>query len=200
MKETIYIFILYIGLLNFNSTFAQQGREFENIPFGTCLSKLDSIDLIKRLRTEFDSTIIRFNKNPKKISLNLNDKWKLIYYVHTGYEEDYTAGCKDEDRHIDINNIYHNSKQEKWLTIAEIFNEFNISDTIPKNFYSKESYLENTFQINRYLDISDKFRGVWTPIISKDNYLIISFSHSYPNGNAHSWLREYYYYFEKQKL
>ena len=134
MKETIYIFILYIGLLNFNSTFAQQGREFENIPFGTCLSKLDSIDLIKRLRTEFDSTIIRFNKKPKKISLNLNDKWKLIYYVHTGYEEDYTAGCKDEDRHIDINNIYHNSKQEKWLTIAEIFNEFNISDTIPKNF------------------------------------------------------------------
>ncbi|AEA45927.1 hypothetical protein [Fluviicola taffensis] len=200
MKKTIYIFILYIGFFNFNSTFAQQDRVFENIPFGTCLSKLDSIDLIKRLRTEFDSTIIRFNKNPKKTPLNLNDKWKLIYYVHTGYEEDHTAGSKNEFRSIGINNIYHNSEQEKWLTIAEIFNEFNISDTIPKNFYSKESYLENTFQINRYLDISDKFRGIWTPIISKDNYLIIYVSHSYPNGNAHSWLREYYYYFEKQKL
>jgi hypothetical protein len=125
---------------------------------------------------------------------DFKDKWKLVYYIHTGYEE---VGGKSNRN--DINNIYQNSKQEKWLTITDIFNEFNISDTIPKKFRSVESYLENTFQINKYLDISEKYRGAWTPIISNGNYLIIFFHHWYPNGNAQSWLREYFYYFEKKK-
>lgn len=182
-------------MLNSNKTFAQLTHEFDNIPFGNCLSKLDSSDLIKKLKTEYDSSVILFNITHEKMPFNFKDKWKLVYYVHTGYEEDYSKGGKSG--RTDINDIYLNSKRENWLTIAEIFNEFQISDTIPKNVYSKESYLENTFQINRYLDISDKFRGVWTPIISKDNHLIFSSSHWYPNGNSHSWLREYYYYFEK---
>ena len=92
-----------------------------------------------------------------------------------------------------------NIKEEKWLTITDILNEFHISDTIPKKFKSEESYMENTFQINKYLDISEKYRGVWTPIISNDNYLIFFFHHWYPNGSAQSWLREYFFYFEKQK-
>jgi hypothetical protein len=174
--------------------FAQLINEFDNIPFGNCLRKLDSNDLIKQKRREFDSTITRFNIKQEKIPFDFRDKWKLVYYIHTGYEE--VAG-KSNSR--DINNIYQNIKEEKWLTITDILNEFHISDTIPKKFKSEESYMENTFQINKYLDISEKYRGVWTPIISNDNYLIFFFHHWYPNGNAQNWLREYFFYFEKQK-
>ena len=194
MKIAIYILIITIVLLNSNRPFAQLINEFDNIPFGNCLRKLDSNDLIKQKRREFDSTITRFNIKQEKIPFDFRDKWKLVYYIHTGYEE--VAG-KSNSR--DINNIYQNIKEEKWLTITDILNEFHISDTIPKKFKSEESYMENTFQINKYLDISEKYRGVWTPIISNDNYLIFFFHHWYPNGNAQSWLREYFFYFEKQK-
>ena len=192
MRITINGLILALALLNFNKTFAQLIHELDNIPFGNYLSKLDSNNLIKQLRREFDSTVSCFNGKQEKNPLDFKDKWKLVYYIHTGYEE---VGGKSNRR--EINNLYQNSKQEKWLTIADIFTEFHISDTIPKKFSSAESYLENTFQINKYLDISDKYRGVWTPIISHKNYLIISFHHWYPNGSAQSWLREYFYYFEK---
>jgi len=194
MKIAIYILIITLVLLNSNRTFAQLINEFDNIPFGNCLRKLDSNDLIKQKRREFDSTITRFNIKQEKIPFDFRDKWKLVYYIHTGYEE--VAG-KSNSR--GINNIYQNIKEEKWLTITDILNEFHISDTIPKKFKSEESYMENTFQINKYLDISEKYRGVWTPIISNDNYLIFFFHHWYPNGNAQSWLREYFFYFEKQK-
>jgi len=194
MKIAIYILIITIVLLNSNRPFAQLINEFDNIPFGNCLRKLDSNDLIKQKRREFDSTITRFNIKQEKIPFDFRDKWKLVYYIHTGYEE--VAG-KSNSR--GINNIYQNIKEEKWLTITDILNEFHISDTIPKKFKSEESYMENTFQINKYLDISEKYRGVWTPIISNDNYLIFFFHHWYPNGNAQSWLREYFFYFEKQK-
>ena len=194
MKKTIYILILALLVLNSNSSFAQRIHEFDNIPFGNCLSKLDSNDLIIQLRREFDSTIIRFNTQKEKIPFDFKDKWKLVYYIHTGYEE---IGGKSNRKNI--NQICLNIKQEKWLTINDIFNEFHISDTIPKKFRSEESYLDNTFQINKYLDIPEKYRGVWTPIISNDNFLIIFFHHWYPNGGAQSWLREYFYYFEKQK-
>jgi hypothetical protein len=195
MKKNIYLLILALVLLNSNRIFAQVIQEFNNIPFGNCLSKLDSNDLIKQLRREFDSTIIHFNMKQEKIPFDFKDKWKLVYYIHTGYEE--VGGISNRK---DINNIYQNIELEKWLTITDIFNEFHINDTIPKNFGSEESYLENTFQINKYLDISEKYRGIWTPIISNDNYLIIRYHHWYPNGGAQSWLREYFYYFEKQKL
>lgn len=195
MKKIIYILILTLLQLNYTGTFAQLIHELNNIPFGNCLSKLDNNDLLKQLKSELDSTKIRFNMKQEKMPFDLKDKWKLVYYIHTGYEE--IAG---KSNHTDINNLYQNSKQQKWLTITDIFNEFQISDTIPKNIHSKDSYFENTFQINKYLNISDKFRGVWTPIISKDNYLIIFFHHWYPNGNASSWLREYYYFFVKDKL
>lgn len=194
MKKNIYILILSFVLLNSNRIFAQHIHELDNIPFGNCLSKLDHNDLIKELRREFDSTIIRFNMKQEKVPFDFKDKWKLVFYIHTGYEE---VGGKFNRE--DINKIFQNTKQEKWLTITEIFNEFQICDTIPKKFRSEELYLDNTFQINKYLDISEKYRGIWSPIISNDNYLIIFFHHWYPNGNAHSWLREYFYYFEKQK-
>jgi hypothetical protein len=194
MKIAVYILIISLVMLNSKRTFAQLINEFDNIPFGNCLRKLDSNDLIKQKRREFDSTITRFNIKQEKVPFDFRDKWKLVYYIHTGYEE--VAG-KSNSR--DINNIYQNIKEEKWLTITDILNEFHISDTIPKKFKSEESYMENTFQINKYLDISEKYRGVWTPIISNDNYLIFFFHHWYPNGSAQSWLREYFFYFEKQK-
>ena len=116
-------------MLNSKRTFAQLINEFDNIPFGDCLRKLDSNDLIKQKRREFDSTITRFNIKQEKVPFDFRDKWKLVYYIHTGYEE--VAG-KSNSR--DINNIYQNIKEEKWLKITDILNEFHISDTIPKKF------------------------------------------------------------------
>lgn len=191
MKTAVYFLFLTLIQLKSYRAYTQSIRDFGNIPFGDCLSKWDNQELIKKLRVDFDSAIFRFNVNQKKMPFNFKDKWKLVYYTHTGYEE--IVGRPK----IEISKIYKNNQQEKWLTVAEIFNEFKICDTLPDNVYSKESYLENTFPINRYLDISDKFRGIWTPIVSEDHYLIIYFHHWYPNGNAQSWLREFFYYFEK---
>ena len=154
MRITINGLILALVLLNSNKSFAQLIHELDNIPFGNCLSKLDSNDLIKQLRREFDSTVSCFNGKQEKKPHDFKDKWKLVYYIHTGYEE---VGGKSNRR--DINNLYQNSKQEKWLTIAEIFTEFHISDTIPKKNSSAESYLENTFQIN-----------IWTFLTNIEEY------------------------------
>jgi hypothetical protein len=74
MKIAIYILIITLVLLNSNRTFAQLINEFDNIPFGNCLRKLDSNDLIKQKRREFDSTITRFNIKQEKIPFDFKEK------------------------------------------------------------------------------------------------------------------------------
>ena len=50
MKIAVYILIITLVMLNSKRTFAQLINEFDNIPFGNCLRKLDSNDLIKQKR------------------------------------------------------------------------------------------------------------------------------------------------------
>jgi hypothetical protein len=190
MKNKIQILILALTL-SYNVTFAQLIHEFDHIPFDTCLSISDSTELIAHLSTEHDSAIICFNLKKEKTPFNFSDKWKLVYYVHTGWEEDYTGN------HEDINDIYKCTCQANWLTGSEIFSAFDISDTLIKD--GNPSFEEGRFSVNWYLQIPDAIRGYWIPIISKNNYLIISQYHLYPNGNAHSWLRQYTYYFQKMQ-
>ena len=188
--------MLITVLLTAHRTNAQVNNN-GNLPFGDCLSKIDQPELIKQLRSEFNATVTKLNSTKEKKPFSFTDKWNLVYYIHTGYEEDYTSGNNERNR--SVNDIYINTKRKSAYTIQEIFKELNISDTPPKDAYSRESYFENSFQINRYLDIADNYRGFWFPVLISDKYLVMSFNHYYPNGNAHSWLREYFCYFEKAK-
>jgi hypothetical protein len=108
--------------------------------------------------------------------------------VHYGWEEDYTG------KHEDIYDVYKWKKPEKHFATKEIFAAFEITDSI---FKSNPGYEEMRHSVNNYLLFPDSYRGLWTPIITLNGNLIVFFGHSYPIGNAHSWLRLYFYYFEK---
>ena len=183
------LFIYSIFVLYYRNANSQISHEFSIFPFDTCLSQFENKQLINQLRDEAGINMIYIQDGKDKIPFSFNDKWRLLYYVHTGYEE--------VSERTDINDIYRNKHPENVLSIYEIFKEFEICDSVPDKWDSKEAFIENSFAINRHLQIPEAYRGFWFPLISKSGYLIFYNIHWYPNGGARSWLREYFYFFQK---
>lgn len=165
------------------------GHERSRFPFDSYLTQTRSKVLINSLISEKDSAIAACKIKKVKQPFNFNDQWKLAYYVHYGWEKDYKGN------HEDINDIYKCNKPEKYFTGHEILAAFEITDSI---FKGNPGYEEARRSINFYVQIPDSYRGFWTPVITSNGNLFIFENHLYPNGNAHSWLRQYFYYFVKK--
>ena len=161
-------------------TYKKQTVAYIDHKFDNWLVELKDKDSIQRFKTELDSIRMGFNQtNNSKTPFSLSDKWNLIYFQYTGWENHFHFGTSN----IDLCSISKN--QETTVTSKEIFNEFNIGDSL----------LLKHFPL--VLERDDPFNGKWTAILPNSEYLIIRFVHSYPDGNATSWYYERTYYFRK---
>lgn len=201
MKQTIYIFILTLGLLSFygttvkttnaksvdtiERTYDKQTDTYINNKFDNWLVELKDKDSLKRFKTELDSIRMGFNQtnNSKKL-FSLSDKWNLIYFQFSGWEEHFFFEPMQRNN---INHCSISKNQETTVTSKEIFEEFKIGGSL-----SLKQFPLNYFPL--VLERDAPFNGKWTAIHNTE-YLIIRLVQSYPDGNATSWYKERVYYF-----
>lgn len=102
------------------------------------------------------------------------------------------GGWKDvAGRITEINITCINRRDDEILTGTEIFNAFEIGDTLLKKGFPLKT-MPDIFQRN------DTHNMEWTPVHAIQDYLVMRYVHSYPYGNITSWYYEFLYYFKRE--
>jgi hypothetical protein len=157
------------------------------------LQKIENKDSINRIEQKITSIIQKDNWNKNKLFFSSLMKWKLVYSVHTRYDE------KFPNQYKDTNSFY------QYQQFGNIQSAENTSYLIPNNKISAfpKFKLLKIFgvkkRINYYPEIyarDARFNGQWTAISLNKDHFIIRYVSSYPDGNLTSWYQEEIYYFK----
>jgi len=156
--------------------------------FDNWLVEIKDKDSLKTFKTELDSIRMGFKQtNDSIVPFSLSDNWNLIYFQFSGWEEHFPF---EPMKRSNINHCSISKNQETTVTSKEIFNEFDIGDSL-----SLKQFPLSDFPL--VLERDNPFNGKWTAILPNSEYLIIRLVQSYPDGNATSWYKERTYYFRK---
>ena len=173
MKKLLLLFIISLSI----STFSQEN---ELSKFQKNLIQVKNIDSLKIITKEIQS--IEKLINPKdSISINQSTKWKVICYTVKGWRQ--IVGQPKtvvNDKYVSIN--------KEVLTTEKLLQIFNLK-------YNDSIFLKN---VPLVYEREDFFNRKTTPIVINNQYLILRYVHSYPNGNQTSWYSETNYYFKKE--
>lgn len=158
----------------------QQTVPVDTVIFDKWLKPIQSADSIKRFKKTIDSLHKFFNSNAKPSFYKPLDTWQLVGYRNSGWHENFPG----KRNNIDANFVANRNAMLK--SGKDILKAFQLSDT---NFPLQI--------IPGVYERGAPYNGYWTAILPANDYLLIRYVHSYPNGNQSSWYHESVYYFRK---
>ncbi|WP_395054109.1 hypothetical protein [Flavobacterium sp.] len=173
MKKLLLLFIISFSI----STFSQENQLSK---FQKNLILVKNIDSLKTFTNEIQN-IQKFNTKDIIPSINQSTKWKLICYKINGWNE--IVG----QQKTQVNRIFVSNNKDN-LTTEDVLKIFDIK-------YNDSIFLKN---VPLVYEREDFFNRKTTPIVINNQYLLLRYVHSYPNGNQTSWYTETNYYFKKE--
>ncbi len=173
MKKILLLFIISISI----NTFSQEN---ELSKFQKNLVQVKNVDSLKLVTKEIQS-IEKLINSKDSITINKSTNWKLICYSVNGWRE--IVGQPKTT----VNNKYVSNNNEV-VTTENLLKIFNLN-------YNDSIFLKN---IPLIYEREHLFNRKTTPIVINNQYLVLRYVHSYPNGNQTSWYTETNYYFKKE--
>ena len=173
MKKILLLFIISISINSFS-------QENELSKFQKNLVQVKNKDSLKIVESEILNIQNQLNEKDS-ITINKSTKWKLICYSVKGWRE--IVGQPKtvvNDKYVSIN--------KEVLTTEKLLQIFNLK-------YNDSIFIKN---VPLVYEREDFFNRKTTPIIINNQYLLLRYVHSYPNGNQTSWYTETNYYFKKE--
>ena len=173
MKKLLLLFIISISITTFS-------QENELSKFQKNLIQVKNVDSLKIITKEIQN-IEKLINSKDSITINKSTNWKLISYTVNGWRE--IVGQPKTT----VNNKYVSNTNEV-VTTENLLKIFSLN-------YSDSIFLKSVPLI---YERDHFFNRKTTPIIINNQYLILRYVHSYPNGNQTSWFSETNYYFKKE--
>lgn len=176
--------MLMVGLFCWNQLFAQKTtakKQPQSHPYGLeyfdqILAEVKDKDSLLIFKKSFDSIKQSFTM-PKNTSFSFSSRWSLVCSDYNGWVD----GLSKQRLHFNL--CYRSTDENKIFTSEEIFQAFEIFEE-PLRYFPLVYHRD------------DHYNAKWTAIIPSSDYLIIQMIHSYPDGNATSWLKTRTYYFQ----
>lgn len=171
--------ILFFIVLKTNLVYGQKTNQPDDLFFRNGMTKVVDADSLKAIKKEINELVENISKvNSTKVAFDLKTEWNLLYKQDYNWTELYP-------NHSSTVEIYSVTTSEIRMPGDEIFAIFNIdTKRMPLNFLP--------FVRAR----GCLYNGEWTATIINE-FLIIRYVHSYPDGNQTSWYREKKYFFKK---
>jgi hypothetical protein len=155
-------------------------------------AKLTDTGTLRWLKSQLDASrypyLGRQQSPPNAATISDTTRWQLMYYHY--YSED---GIIYSRRTL-TNQFYVNRQPSQTATTAQILNAFGVKG---KNRKLLDYYL--FFIPGRFHDMGNRdYHLEWHPICISKDWLLLRMAHSYPDGNAVSYYKEYRYYFARR--
>jgi hypothetical protein len=154
-----------------------------NYPYGLdyfdqILTEIKDNDSLIMFKKMLDSVKRHFTM-AKNTPFSFSSRWNLVCSDYNGWVDGLSK------HRLQIDQCYSSTDENMLFTSEEIFRAFDISEK-PLDYFP--------LVYNR----DDHYNAKWTAILPSSEYLIIQMVHSYPDGNATSWLKTRTYYFQKE--
>ena len=162
MKKILLLFIISISINSFS-------QENELSKFQKNLIQVKNVDSLKIVESEILNIQNQLNEKDS-ITINKSTNCKLLCYTENGWRE--IVGQPKTT----VNNKYVSIINEV-LTTENLLKIFNLN-------YNYSIFLKN---VPLVYERDHFFNRKTTPIVINNQYLILRYVHSYPNGNATSW-------------
>ena len=177
MKQLLALVLLLAAYQSQAQSRARFHRE--DLFYGDYLREVRSSDSLARLTRELQ----RFDQvagDSLPAAYFSRGRYRLCYFTTVGWEQYLNEPRRQFSRQFA-------STSGKLFTSRELFRQFSL--------HNQDSTVLRRYPLVQARE--DAYNRRWVPVAPNAHYLVLSYVHSYPDGNANSWYVAEAYYFER---